>query len=297
MTATTTTTAPIAATATAARPRRPRGRGRRAWIYVGVTLLALYCLAPIYWMAVSAFRRPDDIFSIALVPSPPSIGNFLAIFDPSQGFLLSLLNSLIIAVCTTAIALVVAVTAGYAMARLTFRGKPLFMFGIVATSMFPVVALIIPMIKLFSSIGWINTYQAMILPSLSFALPLAIFNLTTFFRQLPGDLEQAAMVDGCTRGQAFRRVILPLAAPGIFTTAIITFVISWNEFLIPLSLTNKAQVQPATVVIARFYGGNDFVNPFGSQMAAAVIVTIPLIVLVLVFQRRIVSGLASGALK
>jgi multiple sugar transport system permease protein len=284
-------------TTTPARTARRRRGGSGPWVHVGLVVLVAYCLAPIYWMAVSAFRRPDDIFSVALVPNPPSVGNFVAIFDPTQGFVRSLGNSVIIAVATTAIALLVAITAGYALARLSFRGKPLFMFGIVATSMFPVVAMIIPMVKLFSAIGWINTYQSMVLPSLSFALPLAIFNLTTFFRQLPPDLEQAAMVDGCTRGQAFRKVILPLAAPGIVTTAIITFVISWNEFLIPLSMTNRPEVQPATVIIARFSGGSEFTNPFGSQMAAAVVVTIPLIILVLAFQRRVVAGLSSGALK
>ncbi|RLP74715.1 carbohydrate ABC transporter permease [Mycetocola tolaasinivorans] len=277
--------------------RKRNGRERHTYIYVGVAVVIVYCLAPVYWMAASSLRRTSDIFSLSPLPIPASFESFLAIFDPSQGFLRSLLNSFIIASSVTVLALVVAVTAGYALARLQFRGKPLFMIAVVATSMFPTVALIVPMLKIFSAVGWINTYQALILPSLSFALPLAIWNLTTFFRQMPNDLEQAAMVDGCTRGQAFRRVILPLATPGIFTTAIITFVSAWNEFLIPLTMTNRPDVQPATIVISRFSGVSQFDTPFGSQMAAAMIVTLPLILMVLLFQRRIVSGLAAGALK
>ncbi|HEY0183611.1 MAG TPA: carbohydrate ABC transporter permease, partial [Rhodopila sp.] len=269
------------------RPRRS-GRAGKLWTYLGMLLLVLFCLAPIYWMVVSAFRRASDIFAISLVPQPVSLDNFRTVFAAGQGFLRSLLNSFVVATATTVLTLVVAVSAGYALARLEFRFKRAFMIGVVSTSMFPTVALIVPMIQIFSGIGWINTYQAMILPSLSFVLPLSIWNLTTFFRQLPNELEQAAMVDGCTRGQAFRKIILPLSAPGIFSTAIIAFVTTWNEFLIPLSMTNQPSVQPATVVIARFSGGSDFAQPFGSQMAASVVVTIPIVVLVLAFQRRIV---------
>jgi len=156
---------------------------------------------------------------------------------------------------------------------------------------------VVPLLKLFTAIGWINTYQAMIVPSLSFALPLAVWILTAFFRQLPIDLEHAAMIDGCTRGQAFRKIILPLAAPGVVTTGIITFVAAWNEFLIALSMTNKATIQTAPVAISKFTGATQFETPFGSQMAAGVLVTIPLVILVLAFQRRIVAGLTAGAVK
>lgn len=282
---------------TSANGTPPRRRKRSIGAYIGIAVVIIYCLAPVYWMIVSSLRRTTDIFSLSPFPAPASFESFFAVFEPSQGFLRSLANSLVVASVTTLLALAVAVTAGYAMARLQFRFKPAFMIFIVATSMFPTVALIVPMVRVFSSIGWINTYQAMILPSLSFALPLAIWNLTAFFRQLPEDLEHSAMVDGCTRGQAFRKVILPIAAPGIVTTAIITFVGAWNEFLIPLSMTNQPEIQPATVIISRFSGVSQFDTPFGSQMAAATIVTVPLIVLVLVFQRRIVAGLAAGALK
>ncbi|HWL97920.1 MAG TPA: carbohydrate ABC transporter permease [Nocardioidaceae bacterium] len=266
-------------------------------VYIGIGLIVVYCLAPFYWMAVSSLRRTNDIFEISLFPSPVSFENYAAVFDPGQGFVRSLGNSVIVAGTTTVVALVIAIVAAYALARLDFRFKRTVMTGIIMTSMFPVVALVVPLLKLFTEIGWINTYQAMILPSLSFALPLAVWNLTAFFRQMPAELEQAAMVDGCTQGQAFRRVILPLAAPGVFTTAIIVFVITWNEFLIALTMVNEPSVQTAPVAISKFAGASQFVTPFGSQMAAGVLMTVPLIVLVLLFQRRIVAGLSSGGVK
>ena len=165
------------------------------------------------------------------------------------------------------------------------------------TSMFPLVAILVPLLKLFTDWGWINTYQAMILPDLSFALPLAVWNLTTFFKQMPIELEQAAMVDGCTPWQAFRRIILPIAAPGIFTTTIIVFINAWNEFLIAVTMVNTETIQTAPVALSKFAGASEFETPYASQMAAGVVVTIPLIILVLFFQRRIVAGLAAGGVK
>lgn len=286
-------------TATAASTNREPGRSirRNLPVYIGIGLIVVYCLAPFYWMAVSSLRRTNDIFEVSLFPSPVSFENYAAVFDPSQGFVRSLGNSVVVAGTTTVVALVIAIVAAYALARLDFRFKRLVMTGIIATSMFPVVALVVPLLKLFTAIGWINTYQAMVMPSLSFALPLAVWNLTAFFRQMPAELEQAAMVDGCTQGQAFRRVILPLAAPGVFTTAIIVFVITWNEFLIALTMVNEKSMQTAPVAISKFVGASQFVTPFGSQMAAGVLMTVPLIVLVLIFQRRIVAGLSSGGVK
>jgi multiple sugar transport system permease protein len=286
---------------TAAAPAVKQEAGGRSWknlpVYLGIALIIIYCLAPFYWMVVSSLRRTNDIFDISFFPSPISFENYAAVFDPAQGFGRSLLNSVIVAGTTTVLALFIGIVTAYALARLDFRFKRFVLTSIIATSMFPVVALIVPLLKLFTEIGWINTYQAMILPSLSFALPLAVWNLTAFFRQMPAELEQAAMIDGCTRGQAFRKVILPLAAPGVFTTAIIVFVIAWNEFLIALTMTNRPSIQTAPVAISKFVGASQFVTPFGSQMAAGVLMTIPLVILVLVFQRRIVAGLSAGGVK
>ena len=270
---------------------------RSGLLYAGVIAVVAYCLAPFYWMLVSSLRRTTDIFDTSLLPTTLSFENYRAVFDPAQGFGRALLNSLVVAGITTVLALLLATFTAYAMARLDFRFKRLILTLIIATSMFPVVSIVVPLLKLFTDMGWINTYQAMIVPSMSFALPLAVWNLTTFFRQMPDELEHAAMVDGCTRGQAFRKVIVPLAAPGIFTTAIITFIAAWNEFLIALSMTNKPGMQTATVAISKFTGATTYETPFGSQMAAGVLVTVPLVVMVLLFQRRIVAGLTAGAAK
>jgi multiple sugar transport system permease protein len=275
-----------------------RTRARTRYLgYAGVALIIVYCLAPFYWMIVSSLRRPSDVFQQTALPAPASLQNYQAAFAPSNHFGRALLNSLLVAGTTTALVLVIGTFAAYALARLDFRGKHLCLAVIIATSMFPGIAMVIPLRKIFTEIGWINSYQALILPSISFALPLAVWNLTAFFRQMPAELEQAAMVDGCTQGQAFRRVILPLAAPGVFTTAMITFVAAWNEFIIALSMTNKPEFRTATVAVSLFGGETGYELPYGSQMAAGVVLTVPLLVMVLAFQRRIVAGLTAGGLK
>jgi multiple sugar transport system permease protein len=271
--------------------------GRRWLLNIGVAIIVIYCLIPFYWMIVSAFRRPNDIGDNSPLPSPWSLESFRAVFGPSVGFWRSLGNSLVVAGTTTIVTLIVGTFAAYTLARLDFRGKNIAAAIIIATSMFPGVSLIVPLLKLFTDIGWINTYQAMILPSLSFALPLAVWTLATFFRQMPKELEEAAMVDGLTRGQAFRKVILPLAAPGMFTTAIITFIAAWNEFIIALSMVNEKEMKTATVAISQFTGISGFDSPFGTKMAAGVVVTVPLVIVVLIFQRRIIAGLTAGGVK
>jgi multiple sugar transport system permease protein len=283
---------------TAVRPPSPKASKRGMWLpYLGIGVIIIYCLAPFYWMIVSALRRPTDVFESKVIPSPMSLQNFRDAFDAKNGFGRALLNSIIVAGTVTVLTLVVGTFAAYALARLHFRGKNLCLSIIIATSMFPGIAMVVPLFKLFTNIHWINSYQALIIPAMSFALPLAVWNLTAFFRQMPAELEQAATVDGCTQGQAFRKVILPLAAPGVFTTAIIVFVAAWNEFIIALTMTNKASYRTATVAVTFFTGktGRDF--PFGSIMAAGVILTVPLLIMVLIFQRRIVAGLTAGGVK
>lgn len=270
---------------------------RRTLAYLGFALVALYCLAPFYWMTISAFRRPQDQFDNTIVPVRWSAENFTAVFSGGNGFGRALLNSLIVAGATTVLTLLIGTVTAYALARLDFRFKNAVLGLIIATTMFPGISQLVPLLKLFTDINWINTYQAMVVPSLGFALPLSVWLLTAFFRQLPFELEQAAMVDGCTRGQAFRKIVIPLAAPGVFTTAILTFIAAWNEFLIALSMVNEKEMQTATVAISKFAGVSGFDQPFGTQMAAGVIVTVPLIVVVLVFQRRIIAGLTAGGVK
>ncbi len=267
------------------------------WSTVGIGFIVIYCLAPFYWMVVSSLRTDSEIFENSWWPRHPSLENYEAVFSSKNNFGQGLVNSLIVSIVVTIVALAVATFASYALARLDFRGKGLLLLVVLATSMFPLVAIIVPLLKNFSDWGWINTYQAMIIPDLSFSLPLAVWNLTSFFRQMPQELEQSAMVDGCTPGQAFRKVILPIAAPGIFTTAIIIFIGAWNEFLVAVTMINNPVMQPATVLLSKFTGASQFNTPFGSQMAAGVVMTLPLVVMVLFFQRRIVAGLAAGGIK
>lgn len=275
----------------------------RILVGVGIALILVYCLAPFYWMIVSSLRLPTQGRSTDLWPNPVSFENYRAVFDPKNNFGRALGNSLIVAGLTTLLVEVLGIAGAYALARLKFWGKTVVMVVIVATSMFPVVTLVVPLLKLFSGgfdwwpWNWINTYQAMIAPTMSFALPLAVWNLNAYFRQLPVELEQSAMIDGTTRMGAFTRIILPLAAPGIFTTAIITFIAAWNEFLIALTMVNDPRMQTANVAISKFTGTSQFDTPYGTKMAAGVIVTLPLVIMVLIFQRRIVGGLAAGSLK
>ncbi|GAA0352841.1 carbohydrate ABC transporter permease [Actinoallomurus spadix] len=280
---------------------KPTGRREfsagKALSYLGMAVVAIYCLAPFYWMVVSAFRRPQDQFDNSPIPAPFSVKNFGAVFKPGVGFGRALVNSLVVAGATTLLTLVVGTFTAYALARLDFKFKNIVLGIIVATSMFPTISLIVPLLHLFTNIGWINSYQAMIIPDLSFVLPLAVWNLNAFFRQMPFELEYAAMVDGCTRGQAFRKIIVPLAAPGVFTTAIIAFIAAWNEFMIALTMVNKKEMQTATVSISKFTGAYGFDQPFGTQMAAGVLVTVPLVIVVLLLQRRIIAGLTAGGVK
>lgn len=270
---------------------------------VGMAVIVIYCLLPFYWMVVSSLRLPTMGRSTDFIPNPPSVQNYIAVFDPANNFTQAIINSIIVSTTVTVLTLVFGIAAAYALARLRFRFKGAVLAVIIGCSMFPGITLLIPLFKLFTGtypwfpFNWMNTYQALIIPSLSFGLPLCVWNLTAFFRQLPVELEQAAMVDGCTPGQAFIRVILPLAAPGVFTTAIITFIAVWNEFMIALTFGTRADMYTAVVALSKFTGQYGFDTPWGTIMAAGVILTIPLIILVLAFQRRIVAGLTAGGVK
>lgn len=265
---------------------------------LGVVFILVWGLAPFYWMLVTALRDKNHTFDTTPWPTHVTMENFRDALATDKGndFLGAIMNSLIISVITTALAVMVGVFTGYALARLNFRGKGIVTGIILAASMFPGIALVTPLFQLFGDIGWIGTYRAMIIPNISFALPLTVYTLISFFRQLPWELEEAARVDGATRGQAFRLVLLPLAVPGIFTTAIIAFIATWNEFMLARQLSTNA-TEPVTVAIARFSGPNAFEYPYAAIMAAGSLVTVPLILMVLAFQRRIVSGLTAGGVK
>jgi multiple sugar transport system permease protein len=203
----------------------------------------------------------------------------------------------LIASISTVIAIVLAAFAAYAIARLTFPGKAAILAGALAIAMFPQISVVGPLFDMWRSLGLYNTYPGLIIPYLTFALPLAIYTLVAFFREIPWDLEQAAAVDGATPLQAFTRVIVPLAAPGVFTAAILVFIFAWNDFLFAITLTSSDASRTVPAALAFFTGESQFTAPTGSIAAAAVIVTVPIIIFVLLFQRRIVAGLTAGAVK
>ncbi|AJT42497.1 carbohydrate ABC transporter permease [Psychromicrobium lacuslunae] len=283
-------------------PLNSRSSNRNRWsqlrTYISALVIVLWCLAPFYWMMVTAFRPSDSTFEMSFWPSKATWDNFVTAFAEDRGnhFALNLFNSLLIGVVVTLIGLLVGVFAAYALARLNFRFKFVILGMILGASMFPGVALITPLFQLFTDWGWIGTYQALILPNISFVLPLTVYTLVSFFREMPWELEEAARVDGATQGQAFRKVIMPLAAPAIFTTAILAFIASWNEFLIASQLSNDA-TKTVTVAIASFAGAQPHQEPYTAVMAAGTIVTVPLVILVLIFQRKIVAGLTAGGVK
>lgn len=272
----------------------------RAFIgnYLGLVLILIWGLAPFYWMVVTALRDPSHTFDTTPWPTHVTLDNFRDALATDKGndFLGAIGNSLLISATTTALAVAVGVFTAYALARLDFSGKGIVTGIILAASMFPGIALVTPLFQLFGDLGWIGTYQALIIPNISFALPLTVYTLVSFFRTLPWELEEAARVDGASRGQAFRKVLLPLAAPALFTTAILAFIATWNEFMLARQLSTT-DTEPVTVAIARFSGPSAFEYPYTSIMAAGALVTIPLVIMVLFFQRRIVSGLTAGGVK
>lgn len=297
--AATTAAPPVAPTSQAPRAQRPRSRtAATVRMYLGVAVIVLWGLIPFYWMLVTSLRDVEFTFSNEFWPTHITMANFETVFSTARGnhFGQALVNSFIIGAATTIIALLVGIFAAYALANLKFRGKFVVMGFVLGASMFPGVALVTPLFSLFTDIGWIGQYQALIIPNISFVLPLTVYTLTAFFREMPWELEEAARIDGATPAQAFRLIILPLAAPGLFTTAILAFIASWNEFLIASQLSDDS-TQPVTVAIANFAGSQPHQEPYTAVMAAGTVVTIPLIILVLLFQRRIVSGLTAGGVK
>ncbi len=282
----------------AVRPTSWRQRLGTVRMYLGVLIVLVWGLGPFYWMTVVAFRDPAHTFDSTPWPTHLTLENFRNAFDTSRGndFGKALLNSVIIGSATTAIALVLGVLAAYALARMTFAGKYLVSGLILSASMFPAVVLVTPLFQLFTDLGWIGEYQAMIIPNISFVLPMTVYILASFFAELPWELEEAARIDGASKAQAFRLIMLPLAAPAVFTTAILAFIAAVNEYLLARLLSGE-DTRPVTVAIASFSGNDPLVQPYAAIMAAGVIVTVPLVIMVLIFQRRIISGLTAGGVK
>jgi multiple sugar transport system permease protein len=271
-------------------------RQRILWA-IGTIVVLFYALTPVAWIISLSLKKPETIGDGKFFPSSVTWDNYSAVFAEGLGFNHALINSIGIAMITTLIALVFASMAAYAITRLDFPGKTLILAGALAIAMFPPISVVGPLFDMWRTLGLYDTWMGLIIPYLTFALPLAIYTLVAFFREIPWELEQAAQVDGATPWQAFRKVILPLATPGVFTAAILVFIFAWNDFLFAITLTSSDSARTVPAALAFFTGESQFTAPTGNIAAAAVLVTIPIIVFVLIFQRRIVAGLTAGAVK
>jgi multiple sugar transport system permease protein len=279
-----------------ARRKRPKGPATPWWMWVAVAAIVLFCLFPFYWLLNISLKTGADLSGSDVIPPNPTLDNYSSIFQ-SSSFTRALGNSAIVSLSTTFIGVVVGSFAAYSLARLKMRFKFPLLALVLSITTFPQIAIAAPLFRLWSDIGLYDTLVGLIIPYLCFALPLSIYILVSFFKEIPKDLEEAALVDGATHFQAFRKVVVPLAAPGLATTAILTFIAAWNEFLLAFTLTSSPSARTVPVAIQQFSGSSQFEVPLGTQSAASVVISIPLIVLVLLFQKRIVAGLTAGAVK
>jgi multiple sugar transport system permease protein len=259
-------------------------------------VIVVVSLVPVVWIIMLSLKTPATATDGSFIPHQWTLSNYSDIFSAGI-FTSALRNSIGIGLIATALAVTIGSSAAYAIARLDFPGKRAILAVALAVVMFPQISLVGPLYNLWRHIGLYDTWPGLIIPYLEFALPLSIYTLSAFFREIPWELEQAAEVDGATPFQAFRKVIAPLAMPGIVTTFIIVFLICWNDFIFAISLTSTNAAQTVPAAIAQFPGASQFTQPIGDITAAAVVVTVPVMIIVLLFQRRIVSGLTAGAVK
>jgi multiple sugar transport system permease protein len=263
---------------------------------IAILVVVLYALIPVAWIASLSFKSSTTIGDKHFFPQSWSFDNYKTLFQTDE-FNRALINSIGIALIATVIAVVLASMAAYALSRLDFTGKTVILSGSLAVAMFPPISIVGSLFNLWRNVGLFDTWAGLIIPYMTFTLPLAIYTLSAFFREIPWELEQAAQVDGATPFQAFTKVIAPLAAPGVFTTAILVFIFAWNDFLFANTLTSTKAARTVPATLAFFTGGSQFQDPTGQIAAAAVVVTVPIIIMVLIFQRRIVAGLTAGAVK
>jgi multiple sugar transport system permease protein len=287
--------------ARAAVRKPPKAPGTPWYVWLAVAAIVVFCLLPFYWMVNISLKTGPDLSAADVFPPNPSLNNYESIFQNSD-FTRALGNSAIVSLVTTVLGVVIGSFAAYALARLKMNFKFLLLAIVLSISTFPQIAIAAPLFRLWSDMPFglpqlYNTIPGLVIPYLTFALPLSIYILVSFFREIPRDLEEAALVDGATNFQAFVKVIVPLAAPGLATTAILAFIAAWNEFLLATTLTSSVTARTVPVAISQFTGSSQFEVPLGTQSAASVVISIPLIALVLLFQKRIVAGLTAGAVK
>ena len=268
----------------------------RIGFYLLIAAIIFYAVFPFYWAIVSSLKSGSAIFEVEFLPANPSLQNYTTLFA-EQPFARNILNSLIVATVATAVSLFLAVTAAYALGRVRFRGRAAMLFAILSVSMFPQIAVLSGMFELVRALGLYNTLTGLILSYLILTLPFTAWVLTAFMRELPRELEEAAIIDGASPWRILTRVFLPVMGPALAATGLLAFIVAWNEFLFALTFTLSNEQRTVPVAIALITGASAYELPWGRIMAASVIVTVPLILLVLVLQRRIVSGLTAGAVK
>lgn len=269
---------------------------RRLLFFILIAGILFYVLFPFYWAMVSSFKSGTALFQIELWPGQPTLENYTALFR-EQPFARNILNSLIVATAATVLSIALAVMAAYPLARIRFHGRPAILLAILSVSMFPQISVLSGMFELVRSAGLYNTLTGLVLAYLILTLPFTTWVLTAFMRELPRELEEAALVDGASAWRVLMKVFLPIMAPALAATGLLAFIVAWNEFLFALTLTLTNEQRTVPVAIALITGASAYELPWGRIMAASVIVTMPLIVLVLILQRRIISGLMTGAVK
>ena len=277
-----------------------RGSREYALWAIGELLIIAFALIPVLWILSLSLKTPETVADQSFIPQDWSLDSYKTLFEggiDDSPFIKPLINSLGIALITTVISITLAAFAAYAIARLDFPGKSLILAGALAIAIFPQISTVGPLFDMWRALGLYDTWPGLIIPYLTFSLPLAIYVHVAFFREIPWDLDQAAQVDGATPFQAFRKVIVPLAAPGVFTAAILVFIFAWNDFIFANTLTSTDDARTVPAALAFFTGGSQFEQPIGAVCAASVVVTVPIIIMVLIFQRRIVAGLTAGAVK
>ncbi|MBA5776037.1 carbohydrate ABC transporter permease [Stappia sp. F7233] len=274
----------------------PRRFVARLAFWLLIVAIAVFSIFPFYYAILSSFRSGSALFSPALLPDRVDFANYVSVFV-EQPFGRNILNSIGVAVTVVGFSLFLGLTAAYALGRVRFKGRGVLLFTILGVSMFPQVAVLSGMFELIRALGIYNSMPGLILANLILTLPFTVWVLTTFMRELPKELEEAAYVDGASPWTVVTRIFLPLMWPAMVTTGLLAFIAAWNEFLFALTFTLSAEQRTVPVAIALLSGASQFELPWGNIMAASVIVTVPVVVLVLVFQRRIVAGLTAGAVK
>ena len=267
-----------------------------AGLYALSALIVVYSVFPFYYAIVSSMKTGSELFDPGLLPPRIQFGNYLSVLGEGA-FIRNIANSVVVAVVVVGLSLFIGVTAAYALGRVKFAGRKLLLLSILGISMFPQVAVLSGLFELIRYLGLYNSLPGLMLSYLIFTLPFTVWVLTTFIRELPKELEEAAIMDGATPWIIVRRVFLPLLWPALVTTGLLAFIGAWNEFLYALTFTLSPEQRTVPVAIALLSGSSQFELPWGPIMAASVIVTIPVVALVLIFQRKIVSGLTAGAVK